>query len=467
MTDPIANFNEEHSAKIPALALLTQLGYQFIPPADCMAMRGNRSTVILPAVLRSVLSQTTFPSMGKEYPLSEASIDKIVQKLANPAMNEGLKAANEKLYNALTHGVGVNQFIDGKKVSPTIQIVDWQKPQENQFHFTEEMEVDNAQGTGKRIPDIVCFVNGLPWVVIEAKRPDTSHSGKPTVDEGMSQNIRNQKVDEIPHLFAYAQVLLSINGHEGKYATCGTPVTFWAKWKEEKIAESEFEQLKNEALKSDQLNALFNHRTASTRQEYEALISGGNRVVTDQDRLLISLLCPDRLLDMTRLFTLFDKKVGRVIARYQQVFGIKALLERITSFDDKGARQGGVIWHTTGSGKSFTMVFLSKALVWLADIVRCRVVVVTDRVDLERQLARNFVSGGAVSEKGKKEAMATTGKRLAEQIGKGNERIIFSIIDKFGTAIKQPACFNDSPDILVLIDEGHRIQGGENVCSAG
>ncbi len=462
MTDPIANFNEEHSAKIPALALLAQLGYQFIPPNDCMGIRGSRSSVILPSVLRSVLAEKTFPFLGQECPLSESSIDKIVHQLANPAMNEGLKAANEKLYDALTHGVGVTQFVDGKKASPTIQIIDWQSPQENHFHFTEEMEVENAQGTGKRIPDIVCFVNGLPWVVIEAKRPDSSFSGKPTVAEGMSQNIRNQKVDEIPHLFAYSQVLLSINGHEGKYATCGTPTTFWAKWKEEKIAESEFQRLKNQALTPDQLSALFDHRPSSVRHEYTALIAGGQRVVTEQDRLLVSLLRPDRLLDMTRLFTLFDKKAGRIIARYQQVFGIKALLARITSFDDKGARQGGVIWHTTGSGKSFTMVFLSKALIWLAELASCRVVVVTDRVDLEKQLARNFVSGGAVSQKDRVDAMATTGKRLAEQIGKGNERIIFSIINKFGTAINQPACFNDSPDILVLIDEGHRSQSGEN-----
>ncbi len=462
MTSPIANFNEEHSAKIPALALLTHLGYQFLSPVECMELRGNRSTVILPSVLRSVLEKKTFPFMGKDCPLSAAAIDKIVHQLANPAMNEGLKAANEKLYNALTFGVGVTEFVDGKKATPTIHIIDWVSPHENRFHFTEEMEVENAQGTGKRIPDIVCFVNGLPWVVIEAKRPSSSNSGKPTVAEGISQNIRNQKVDEIPHLFAYSQLLLSINGHGGRYGTCGTRDTFWAKWKEEEIDEAEFLRLKNHAMSMDQLAALFNHRPNHTRQEYEALIAGGQRIVTDQDRLIVSLLRPDRLLDMTRLFTLFDKKVGRIVARYQQVFGIKALLERITSFDENGARNGGVIWHTTGSGKSFTMVFLSKALIWLSELTQCRVVVVTDRVDLEKQLARNFVSGGAVLEKEKNEAMATTGKRLAEQIGKGNERIIFSIINKFGTAINQSACYNDSPDILVLIDEGHRSQSGEN-----
>lgn len=468
MGHTIANFTEEFSAKIPALTLLTTLGYEFIPPSECISQRGNLSTVILPTVLREVLSKKTYMFLGKERNLSDAAIDKIVHELASPAINEGLKTANEKLYNALTYGIGVTEFVDGKKASPTIHVIDWESPDNNQFHFTEELEVENAHGTGKRIPDLVCFVNGLPWVVIEAKRPDSSHEGKPTVAEGISQNIRNQKVDEIPHLFAYSQLLISVNGHEGLYGTCGTPSKFWAKWKEEEISDATFTQLKNSVLAEEQLNRLFGHRSQKARDEYRSLIGGGDLVVTDQDRLLVSLLSHDRLLEMTQLFTLFDKKAGKIVARYQQVFGIKALIKRVTSFDDslpgarKGARNGGVIWHTTGSGKSFTMVFLSKALIWIKELAKCRVVVVTDRVDLEDQLARTFASGGALSDKDRKTAMATTGRRLAAQIGQGNERIIFSIINKFGTAIELPECYNDSPDIIVLVDEGHRSQNGEN-----
>lgn len=165
---------------------------------------------------------------------------------------------------------------------------------------------------------------------------------------------------------------------------------------------------------------------------------------------------------MTRLFTLFDKKAGKIVARYQQVFGIKALVERISSFDDKGAREGGVIWHTTGSGKSFTMVFFSKALIWLEELAQCRVIIVTDRVDLETQLSQTFASGGVLSDRDKSDAMATSGRRLAEQIGHGNERVIFSIINKFGSAVKYDECYNDSPNIIVMVDEGHRSQNGEN-----
>lgn len=468
MQNKTANFKEEFSAKIPALTLLTNLGYTFIPPSECESLRGNtlagnKSThqVVLLPVMRAFLAKQTFSFAGKQHTLSEAAIDKVMHEL-NPAMNLGLKAANEKIYNALMYGVSVTEFIDGKKASPTIKLIDWHNIDNNQFHFTEELVVQNAEGTGNRIPDVVCFVNGLPLVVIEAKRPDSNKEGKSTNAEAISQHIRNQGQAEIPHLYAYSQLLLAVNGHEGLYATCGTPEKFWAKWKEEQIPEAEFVRLKNHKLSNEQLGGLFNHRPAKAKDDYLSLVAAGDLTVTDQDRLIVSLLRPERLLDMTRLFTLFDKKAGKIVARYQQVFGIKALIERINTFDDSGAREGGVIWHTTGSGKSFTMVFLSKALIWLEELAQCRVIIVTDRVDLEDQLSRTFASGGVLTDRDKKDAMATTGKRLAEQIGKGNERVIFSIINKFGSAIKQKDCYNDSPNIIVLVDEGHRSQNGEN-----
>lgn len=462
-------FQEEFSAKIPALTLLTNLGYTFIPPSECEALRGNtlasekKSThqVILLPVMRDFLANQTFSFAGKQHKLSDAAIDKVMHEL-NPAMNLGLKAANEKLYDALMYGVSVTEFIDGKKVSPTIKLIDWDDVDNNVFHCTEELVVQNAEGTGNRIPDIVCFVNGLPLVVIEAKRPDSNKEGKSTNAEAISQHIRNQGQAEIPHLYAYSQLLLAVNGHEGLYATCGTKDKFWAKWKEEHIPEAEFVRLKNHKLSNNQLHELFHHRSAKDKDDYQSLIAAGDLTVTDQDRLIVSLLRHERLLDMTRLFTLFDKKAGKIIARYQQVFGIKALIERINTFDNSGAREGGIIWHTTGSGKSFTMVFLSKALIWLEELAQCRVIIVTDRVDLEDQLSRTFASGGALTDRDKKDAMATTGKRLAEQIGQGNERVIFSIINKFGSAIKHENCYNDSSNIIVLVDEGHRSQNGEN-----
>jgi len=479
MTNPISNisastsinFAEEFSAKIPALTLLTTLGYEFISPNQCNAMRSkvasNKATdqVVLLPIMRAFLAKQIFTFEGQAHSLSDSAIDKIMHEL-NPAINLGLQAANEALYNAMLYGVTVTELIDGKKTSQTVALIDWNNIDNNSFHVTEELVVLNSEGTSSRRPDIVCFVNGLPLAVIEAKRPDSSREWQSTNAQAVSQHIRNQKQKEIPHLFAYSQLLLAVNGNDGLYATCGTPEKFWAKWVEEEISEPEFHRLKNQALSDEQIDNLFGDRPTSIKEEYQSLVNGGDLVVTDQDRLIISLLQPKRLLEMTRMFTLFDKKAGKIVARYQQVFGIKALIERISTFDGSdgksGSRQGGVIWHTTGSGKSFTMVFFSKALIWLEELAKCRVIVVTDRVDLETQLSKTFASGGVLSDRDKSDAMATSGRRLAQQIGHGNERVIFSIINKFGSAVKYDECYNDSPNIIVMVDEGHRSQNGEN-----
>lgn len=457
-------FQEEYSAKIPALTLLTNLGWTFLPPEKALALRaGKQDEVVLRDELRSILQARRFRFEGREQALSDKAIDKLITEVCSPALNEGLAHANEKLYNHMLYGISVTEFVDGKKANPTIALIDWQTPENNSFLFTEEYCITRSGGIDNRRPDVVCFVNGIPLVIIEAKRPDGNAKKGPTISEGISQSLRNQRHDEIPHLFAYAQLILSINGTDGRYGTCGTPAKFFAAWREEDISDAQMYAIKNKKLTQLQINTLFNHRPPRDVVWYQSLLAGGELAVTGQDKLLISLLLPDRLLEMVRFFTLYDKKVGKIVARYQQVFGIKRLIERINTRRPDGGREGGVIWHTTGSGKSFTMVFLSKALILHHLLKQCRIVVVTDRVDLESQLSKTFASGGELSgKKDKEQAIATSGKRLAEQISTGTERIVFSLIHKFNTATKMPECVNTSADIIVLIDEGHRSQGGES-----
>lgn len=461
-TQTAPKFQEEYSAKLPALALLTQLGWSFLSPDQALAARGGKyDQVVLRDILRTELEKRRFIFAGKEHALSAKSIDNLIAEVCSPALNEGLRNANERMYNHLMYGISVTEFVDGKKASLTVALIDWQNLSNNSFTFTEEFTVTRAGDIDNRRPDIVCFVNGIPLVVIEAKRPDGKKG--PTVTEGISQCLRNQRPDEIPHLFAYSQLLLSVNGYEGRYGTCETPEKFWAAWREEELSLPEQHAIKNRSLSAEQLDRLFNHRKPADRRWYESWVAGGELSVTGQDALLISLLSPKRLFEMVRYFTLFDKKAGKVVARYQQVFGIKALIDRINTRRPSGAREGGVIWHTTGSGKSLTMVFLSKTLILHDDLKQCRIVVITDRVDLENQLSATFSSSGELADKkDKAAAMATSGRRLAEQIGHGKERIIFSLIQKFNSATKLPECQNSSPDIIVLIDEGHRSQGGEN-----
>lgn len=245
MKTAIPKFQEEYSAKLPALSLLAKLGWHFINPDHALTARhGKLDGVVMRDEIRIQLQKRVFVFAGKEHSLSNNAIDNILHEICSPALNEGLTSANEKLYNHMLYGISVTEFVDGKKVSPTIPLIDWHEVSNNSFIFTEELCVRRSNGIDNRRPDIVCYINGLPLVIIEAKRPD-GHSGKgPTIREGISQSLRNQRPDEIPQLFAYAQLLLSINGVEGRYGTQGTPEKFWANWREEDIPEAKMHAIK-------------------------------------------------------------------------------------------------------------------------------------------------------------------------------------------------------------------------------
>ncbi|MEK8024551.1 type I restriction endonuclease subunit R [Pseudaquabacterium rugosum] len=466
MTTP--NPREQYSAHIPALHLLCNLGWNFLSTAQALALRGGTREVILKHRLVEVLQTRRYDYKGQSYPLSGSGIEQIVRELSALNLAEGLLPANERLYAKLALGITVTEFMpDGKKHQPTIAIVDWTNsdPTANRFDVTEELQVLSAQGTHHRAPDIVGYVNGLPLVVIEAKRPEGSHAAKSMVTEGVSQHLRNQRPDEIPQLFAYAQLLLAISQTEGRYGTTGTAAKFWARWRDEEFSAPHWLAVKNAPLTADVRARLIDGKPPALRAYFEGLWAQ-TMATSEQDVLLIGLLTPARLLEFLRGYVLFDRKVGKIVARYQQFFGIRALLQRLGQQRPDGGREGGVIWHTTGSGKSFTMVFLTKALLLVEALAECRVVVVTDRVDLESQLARNFMSGGAfgsaiASVKDGEKSRALSGRDLARRIGSGTERISFTLVHKFNAASKLPECRNDSPNLIVLVDEGHRSHGGE------
>jgi type I restriction enzyme, R subunit len=463
------NSREQYSAQLPALHLICNLGWNFLTTTQALALRSNTREVLLKPRLIEVLQTRRYEYKGEWFPLSPGGIDQIVRELSALSLAEGLMPANERLYGKLALGITVTEFMpDGKKHQPTIHVIDWTDASANRWDVTEELEVLAAQGTHHRTPDVVCYVNGIPLVVIEAKRPESgggSHPAKAMVTEGISQHLRNQRPDEIPNLFAYAQVLLSISQTEGRYGTTHTAAKFWAKWREEEFDDAHMQALKNAALKPATRAALFDGKSTALAAYFDALWSAPMQT-TEQDRLLVSLLMPARLLEFLRGYVLFDRKVGKIVARYQQFFGIRALLARISLRRPDGGREGGVVWHTTGSGKSFTMVFLTKALLLVDALKECRVVVVTDRIDLESQLSRNFMTGGAfgssiATQKDGEKSRSLSGRDLAKRIGSGTERISFTLVHKFNTASKLPECRNDSPNLIVLVDEGHRSHGGE------
>ena len=458
---------EQYISHIPALHTLAAAGWTFMSAEECLSARGSNREVLLPNMLVEVLRKRRFEYRGGEYPLSTNAIEQIVRELSDASLHEGLVSSNERFYDKLCLGVTVTEFIDGKKHSPTIPIIDWKNPESNSFIVTEELEVLRTGGDRTRRPDVVCYVNGIPLAVVEAKRPDSGNPSKSMIDEGISQHLRNQGRDEIPHLFVYSQLLLSVDGTDGRYATTATPAKFWARWREEEFDEDRFSEIKNTPLSDETKDSIFANRPAETRKHFDKLWSEGQSP-TDQDRLIVSLLSPRRLLEFVRGYVLFDnrKGKGKIAARYQQFFGVRSLVSAIEKGRGGKEPRGGVVWHTTGSGKSLTMIFLCKALLLHPTLADSRFVVVTDRIDLEKQLARTFLAGGAfgsatAGSKVAARAKASSGKNLARRIGAGNERIVFSIVDKFATASKLPECRNESENIVVLVDEGHRSHEGE------
>ncbi|MGH9832466.1 MAG: type I restriction endonuclease, partial [Blastocatellia bacterium] len=187
--------------------------------------------------------------------------------------------ASEKVYDLLSLGKSLEQTIDGDTKSFTLNYVDWKRPENNVYHVAEEFEVETQGGKERRVPDIVLFVNGIPFVVIECKRPDE----KDAIKTAISQHLRNHHSDHIPRLFVYSQMLVAINKNEAKYATTGTKAEFWSEWKERGV-EDEVSRLINKPLSREQKDNFFAGR-AYVRRYFDELESEG-RLVTEQDTAL-------------------------------------------------------------------------------------------------------------------------------------------------------------------------------------
>lgn len=343
----------------------------------------------------------------------------------------------------------MQQSIDGDTKSFQLDYIDWRHPENNVYHVTEEFVVERTGSHETRRPDVVLFVNGIPLVVIECKRPDL----KDPIDQAVSQQIRNQQRDQIPRLFHYAQLLLSLSKNEAKYATVGTPAKFWSVWKERNDVSAAVAKIINLPLTGEQKDHLFSERFRYVREYFEAL-ERDSREATKQDQAIYSLCRPERLLELTYRFILFDAGEKK-IARYQQYFCVNKIMDRIRRKQRDGTRKGGVVWHTQGSGKSLTMVMLAEAIALESGIDDYKIILVTDRVDLDDQIYKTFHHCGTVP------VQAKTGKHLAELLRDNKARIITTVIDKFELAVSKAGVHDENPDIFVLVDEGHRSQTGK------
>ncbi len=447
------SMKEDHISQIPALQFLQNLGYTYLAPGEALVLRGSKTrNVILDGILTEQLRKMNVVRYkGQEYPFTEGNIFSAVQSLKD-IVYDGLVRTNEKVYDLLCLGRSLQQSIEGDIKSFTLQYIDWEYPENNVYHITEEFSVERAGSKEEYRPDIVLFVNGIPLAVIECKRPDLG-PGKDPIEQAVSQHIRNQKDDGIPQLFLYSQLFLAISKNDAKYATTGTPMDFWAVWREDKDVDEEILSLINKPLSNAQKDKLFQNRFKYVRANFDSIEKSGGREVTGQDRALYSLCYPERLLELAYRFILYDAGEKKV-ARYQQYFCVKNIMERIRTFDSEGRRIGGVVWHTQGSGKSLTMVMLAKAIALETSIENHKIILVTDRIDLDDQIYKTFHHCG------KEVEQARTGKHLMEMIEGHKERIITTVIDKFDAAIGTKDFCNHDPNVFVLVDEGHRGQYG-------
>jgi type I restriction enzyme, R subunit len=447
------DLREVISSQIPALALLQNMGYTYITPAEALAHRqGKRSKVVLEDILTAQLRKLNqIEHRGKIHPFSDANIQTAVAAISQFPY-DALYTTSAQIYDLLVLGKSLEQTIDGDKKSHQLKYIDWGNPTNNVYHVTDEFEVERLNSTQTRRPDIVVFINGIPLVAIECKRPDLNDA----IGDAISQHLRNHRPDEIPHFFCVTQILLSIAQNAAQYGTTYTDKEFWAVWKEEANAETfaaELYALINVPLDRVQSQKLLSWREVWVQSKIRELWAAGIREVSAQDRILYSLLNPARLLDLIYGYILFDNGTKK-IARYQQYFAVRATIDRVQQVRGDLSRQGGVIWHTTGSGKSLTMVMLAKALVREPSILNPKIILVNDRIDLDDQLTTTF------SKCNLPVTQARSGKELLEFLNLPKAEIITTVIDKFDTVAREKGV-NSSPNIFVLVDESHRSQYGQ------
>ena len=376
-----------------------------------------------------------------------------LKEVAYCANKDALYNSNKDVYNTLRYPVSVSQGVG--LPNKQVWLIDWKDTYNNIFHIAEEVTVRKQTiGNEHRRPDVVIYINGIALAVIELKKATVS------VDDGISQNWRNQQDGEIPNFFSTPQLLLAGSESQGVYyGTTLTPPKYWLHWKEPAGDGYPYDNLKLPVSSS---------------------IYGPKEYPNELDRSLMQMLHPDRLLEFLHDCVVFDGGVKKV-ARPNQYFAIVAAKTRIRN------KQSGIIWHSQGSGKSLTMVWLAQ---WIREnIDDSRVIIITDRDELDKQIENGFKDAG------EHPVRAKSGDHLIGMLN-GKDRngnavktypLICTLIHKFGLAgdpevneshekklrgersaeqylkdlsERLPEDFKAKGNIFVFVDECHRTQGG-------
>lgn len=405
-----SNYTEDNLVEQPAIQLFAELGWETLTASEeVMGVAGalgreTKSEVVLTTRLRNVLVRLN-PVLP--FDAVQAAIDELSRDRS--AMTP--TAANRELWSLMRDGVKVSvpDLAKGGVKIERVRVVDWIEPAANDFLLVSQMTIVGQLYTCR--PDLIGFVNGLPWVVIELKKP-----GVP-VKQAFDDNLTSYKhvQNGVPALFWANALLIASNGTDSRV---GSLTADWERFFEWKRIESENEP---------------------RRVSLEVMLRG---------------LCePARLLDMVENYTLFSEHksgLSKIIGQNHQVIGVNNAIRAMLQAREEGHGRGGVFWQTQGSGKSFSMVFFAQKVLRKVP-GNWTFVVVTDRVELDEQIAKTFAACGAVSDA--TVCHAQSGAQLRELLF-GNNRYVFTLIHKFQTA--EMLC--DRRDVIVLTDEAHRSQ---------
>lgn len=402
-------YTEDQLVEQPAIGLFADLGWQTVSAmeetlgATGTLGRETKGEVVLATRLRAALVRLN-PTLPAE------AINNAIDEITRNRSAMLLEAANREVYGLLKEGivVSVPDHEHGGQKTERMRVVDWATPENNDFLLVSQFSVTGALYTCR--PDLVGFINGLPWVVIELKKPGVS--ARAAFDE----NLTHYKL-QIPNLFWFNALMIASNGTDSRM---GSLTADWGRWVEWKRIAREDEP---------------------RRVSLEVMLRG---------------TCdPTRLLDLVENFTLFSEhKAGlvKIIAQNHQFLGVNNAIASMLEARKMGHGRGGVFWQTQGSGKSFSMVFYAQKV--LRKLVgNWTFVVVTDRTELDEQIAKTFKAVGAVSDAEGDECHASSGAHLRELL-RGNHRYVFTLVHKFQT----PELLCDRSDVIVLTDEAHRSQ---------
>lgn len=417
----LQDWNEINLSENPAIELLKAMGYTYAEPGELEKERESLKDPVLTGRLEKKIKQIN-PW------LSEDGIQRALRAITNVSA-ASLLEANENMHTMLVHGFSVEQDEGAGKKGRNVKFIDFDNLEANEFLVTRQFKIIGSKTP--IIPDIALFVNGIPVAVIECKSPTI----KDPVQKSIEQLFRGQESKEeykgrgAPRLFEPVQILAGICQQAAKYGTTYTPYQYFYDWKAPY------------PLTLDELNT-----------KYTSKIFG--KPPSAQDILLFGLFNKANLLDIIRNFIAFEVENGKTkkkICRYQQFIAANNALEKILSAKDPQKR-GGIIWHTQGSGKSLSMLWLAVKLKHHPKFDNPLLVIVTDRIDLDTQIKGTFERCGFPNP-----LAPESGKALAALLRDGQGQTVLATIQKF-QELEEGAFLTDSENVFVMVDEAHRTQ---------